>query len=134
MRKGKSYRTARVGRSLVALTVVGSSLESGKAESRLRLLLDTGASYTMLSAETLNTLGYDISQPVGRVRLQSANGIIVAPLVKVAWFNCLGQLLKDFTVVAHTIPADVFDGVLGLDFLIHCRAVIAVAEAEVSFR
>jgi aspartyl protease family protein len=64
----------------------------------------------------------------------SANGIVVAPLVTVEWLNCMGQLLKDFTVASHTIPTDIFDGVLGMDFLIRCRAVISAADGEITFK
>jgi aspartyl protease family protein len=98
---------------------------------KLRLLVDTGASYTILPVEVIEKLGYDTHHPLRQVQMTSANGIVVAPLVKVSWFNCLGQLLKNFPIVAHTIPVASFDGVLGMDFLIRRRAVIAVAEAEI---
>lgn len=134
MKLGKSYRATRFGNTLLASAVVGSGGAAGETEARVRLLVDTGASYTMLKVETLVRLGYDLSQPFGHVRLVSANGIIVAPLVKLSWFNCMGQLLRDFTVAAHTIRGGGFAGVLGMDFLTRCRAIIAVAEGELSFR
>jgi aspartyl protease family protein len=118
----------------MARGVVGADKGSGKAESRARLLVDTGASYTMLPVEILVTLGYDISKRVGSVRLHTANGIVIAPLVTVSWFNCLGHNFKDFTVAAHTIRSAPFDGVLGMDFLIRCRAIISTADGEISFK
>jgi len=124
----KSYRAWRSGNSLLLRAAAGGA--SGDA-LKVRLLVDTGASYTMLPVEAIERLGYDTHHPVGTVRLASANGIVVAPLVKVSWFNCLGQLLKNFPIVAHTIPVASFDGVLGMDFLIRRRALIAVAEAEI---
>lgn len=109
-----------------------ATVGSGDGDAlKVRLLADTGSSYTILPVEVIEKLGYDTHHPLRQVRMVSANGIVVAPMVAVSWFNCIGQLLKDFPVVAHTMPAAAFDGVLGMDFLTRCRAVIAVAEAEI---
>ena len=105
-----------------------------RKQSKARLLVDTGSSYTILPIEALEKLGYDTHNLSRKVRLIGANGVVVAPLVTISWFNCLGQLLKNFTVAAHTIPAASFDGVLGMDFLTRCRAVISVGEAEIRCR
>jgi len=98
------------------------------------MLVDTGAGYTILPVELIDALGYDLTQPIGRVRLITANGLIIAPLVKVSWLNCLGQFVKNFAIAAHTIPSTSFDGVLGMDFLVRRKAVISVAEAQIHCR
>ena len=97
-------------------------------------MVDTGASYTMLPVEGVEALGYDISHPARTVRMIAANGIVVAPVVNVDWFSCLGQRLEKFPVVAHTLPSGTMaDGLLGMDFLTKCRAVISTAEAKIYF-
>ena len=62
----------------------------------------------------------------------TASGIIVAPIVSVPWFHCLGQRVEGFPVAAHTLPPGTFvDGLLGMDFLLRCSAVIAVEPGQI---
>lgn len=125
------YQLSRFGNLLQAQAAIGSR---GGQVGRFRLLVDTGASYTMLPVEVLETLGYDTHHPIRTVRMVAANGIIVAPVVTVAWFSCLGQRLEEFPVVAHTLPAGTkADGLLGMDVLLGCQAIISVAEAKITF-
>ena len=128
MRKRASYRLKRYGNLLLLRAAIGGK---GNDVAVARLLVDTGSSYTILPVEVIEQMGYDLQHPVRRVLMASANGIVAAPMITVSWFNCLGQRLKNFPVVAHTIPNATFDGLLGMDFLTRCRAVIAVAEAEI---
>ena len=117
---------------LLSKAAIGSI---GGEVGRLRLLIDTGASYTMLPIEAVESLGYDISHPTRRVRMIAANGIVMAPVIKVVWFNCLGQKIDDFPIVVHTIPSGTMaDGLLGMDFLVKCRAVISTGEAKIHFQ
>lgn len=84
----------------------------------MRLVVDTGASYTTLPVEVVEALGCDTHHPLRTVRIVAANGIIVAPVVALPWFHCLGQRLSNFSVAAHTLPTGTFvDGLLGMDFL-----------------
>ena len=129
--RGKTYRLERRDSLLLLRAAVGGT--NGQA-SVLRLLLDTGSSYTMLPVEVLEALGYDTHHPSRRARMITASGIIVAPVVRVSWFHCLGQRVEDFTVAAYTLPPSAFvDGLLGMDFLLHCKAVIAVESGEMHF-
>jgi aspartyl protease family protein len=98
----------------------------------LRLLLDTGSSYTVLPVEVVEALGCETSRPLYRVRMVAAGGIIVASVVAVPWFHCLGLRVEDFPVAAHTLPPEAFvDGLLGMDFLLRCGAVISTRDGEV---
>ena len=127
MREGQPYRLARHGNLLVLRAAAGGG---NKGVVVVRLAVDMGASYTTLPVEVVETLGCDTHHPLRTVRIVAANGIIVAPVVALPWFHCLGQRLSNFPVVAHTLPAGTFvDGLLGMDFLTRCRAVIAVGEA-----
>ncbi len=132
MKEEKPYRLLRQGKLLLLRAAVGGK-EGGVVV--VRLLVDTGASQTVLPVEVVEVLGCDTSHPLRMTRMTSANGIIVAPVVAVAWLHCLGQRIESFPAVAHTLPAGTFvDGLLGMDFLSHCQAVISVGEAEIRCR
>jgi len=66
----------------------------------LKLLLDTGASFTIIPVEVAERLGCDLSHPLRRVRVAAANGVLIAPVVPVARFECLGTHYRDMPVVA----------------------------------
>lgn len=81
-------------------------------------LIDTGSSYTLVSWEALTSLGIDAATSRVRRSIMTANGIIQVPEVTVEKFHCLGKVLKDFPVVAHSIPIGAtVGGVLGMNFL-----------------
>ena len=130
MKEGKPYRLHQQGNLLILRGAVGGANGSVVI---LRLLLDTGASYTMLPVEVVEALGCDTHHPLRRVHIIAANGVIVAPVVAVPRFHCLGQRVEQWPVVAHTLPPGAFvDGLLGMDFLTRFQATIAVSGGEVS--
>jgi predicted aspartyl protease len=127
MTQAKRYRASRYRDLLTIHAAIG-----GAGVVVLRLLVDTGASYTMLPMEVVEHIGCDTQHPIERTRIIAANGIILAPRVALPWFHCLGQRFEDFSVIAHTLPPGLpVDGLLGMDFLHRVRAVISVAEAEI---
>lgn len=98
----------------------------------VRLLVDTGSTFTILPVESIERLGYDLLHPLRKERLTAASGIIWAPVIQLSWFNCLGVTLKNFQAIAYTLPPGILaDGLLGMDFLTQCKAVISVAEAKI---
>jgi len=63
-------------------------------------------------------LGYDPASVKKRVRLVTASGFELAPQVSLDRFHCLGQEIRDLSVVCHDLPLDHYvDGLLGMDFL-----------------
>jgi len=50
----------------------------------------------MLPVEAAEALGRDTHHPLRRARIIAANGIVVAPMVAVPWFHCLGQRLEEY--------------------------------------
>ena len=98
----------------------------------VRLLIDTGASYTVLPKKILQRIGCNLKQPLGNKKIVTANGSITVPIVAVPSFNCLGVLQENYPVVALDLPANSFtDGLLGMDFLCEVKAVIDVAQGEI---
>jgi hypothetical protein len=96
----------------------------------VRLLVDTGASYTLLPVKVLNDLGYDTENPIARYdKLVTGGGQTSGiPIIQVASFYCLGKQMIDFPVLAYTLPKSpnqrYWRGVLGMDFLSHFRSAI----------
>jgi predicted aspartyl protease len=120
----KTYRLQRSGNLCWLKAAVGDP--NGEV-SIFRLLIDTGASITILPTYPMQSLGYDLTSK--QMNLVGANGPFKVPLVKVAWINCLGIRAEDFSVGVHTLSGMSFlDGILGMDFLIKHNCGIFPAE------
>ena len=123
----------RYGQNLLAVQATVGSREGGDFV-RVRLLVDTGSSFTILPVQVLQNLGYDTRNPLRRQELVTGQGRIYVPVINVSLFNCVGQLIENFDVVAHDIPPNLrIDGLLGMDFLTRFQAVISVGDAEIKY-
>lgn len=120
-----AYRVSRIGNLLVSRGAV-----HGPGGTKiLRLLVDTGSSFTILPVEALEAIGCNPAAGKDHVRLITGNGIVIAPRVSVEWVHVLGRELKAFSVLAHTIPfGQFFDGLLGMDILTRVQAQINVPQ------
>lgn len=84
----------------------------------LRLVLDTGATNSLVREDLMAFVGYDPSASIDRVRVAMGNGVEIVPRVVVNRFTALGIHRIGFPLLAHALPADAgIDGLLGLDFL-----------------
>ena len=130
----KVYRLLRYGQNLLAVQATVGSREGGDFV-RVRLLVDTGSSFTILPVQVLQNLGYDTRNPLRRQELVTGQGRIYVPVINVSWFNCVGQLIESFEIVAHDLPPNLrIDGLIGMDFLTFFQAVISVSDAEIRFQ
>jgi len=87
-------------------------------KTAVKFVVDTGASYTTISQAMAKQLGLNLENASTVIPLQTANGIIEAPLVSVGSLEVGGFALKDLTVVVHDIfPDPNIAGLLGLNFL-----------------
>ena len=83
-----------------------------------KFVVDTGASYTTISQAMAQQLGLNPTNASTVIPLQTANGVIEAPLVSVGSLAVGGFALKDLTVVVHDVfPDPNIAGLLGLNFL-----------------
>lgn len=83
---------------------------------RVRLILDTGATQTMIRTELLREIGCVISDTPRRVR--SVTGIGQVRSATLTHLESLGVRRGNFTVAAHEFPPGLMtEGLLGLDFL-----------------
>lgn len=93
----------------------------------MRLAVDTGASFTLLSPAVLSSVG---AHPLaGRgLRIASVSGLVAPSISELSWLGCLGHRRDAFPVLAHALPpAARIDGLLGLDFLRDHRLTIDFA-------
>jgi predicted aspartyl protease len=82
------------------------------------LLLDTGATTSLLKRSALIYLGIDPDQSTRRLQMTTGSGVEIVPIVVLTRLSALGQHRFGFSIIAHTLPTNsAVDGLLGLDFL-----------------
>jgi predicted aspartyl protease len=115
------------------LLFLRASINGANGDSlRVRLLVDTGSSYTTLPINLLEDLGYDISAAANRIAIMTAGGMGRAPVLPISTFNCLGQSFSDFSIVALDLPFNpLMSGLLGMDFLNRIGATIDITAAQI---
>jgi clan AA aspartic protease (TIGR02281 family) len=85
-------------------------------------VVDTGASYTMISRATAKELEIDLEKKLPTTPFQTANGVILAPLVSLDSIEVGGLQVKDLTAAVHDVfPDPSISGLLGLNFLRNFR-------------
>lgn len=94
---------------------------TGRARSQvIDMVLDTGASITMLSHDVALTIGCDPAKATRRIEIITASSIEVVPLIIIPTAEVLGQEVKDLEAICHDLPGvSIVDGLLGLNFLRH---------------
>lgn len=92
---------------------------SGPSGSRfIKMLLDTGATFTTIPYEAAIAIGYDPSKSRERVEFITASGIEYEPIINVKSIKALGFENKNFDIVCHNLPPQSsVEGLLGLNFL-----------------
>jgi len=108
------YRAEKRG----SLLLVRAFVEGASGKAYPTLLLDTGSAYTMISQEILESIGCSPAVPKRTQRIITGSGYEIVPVVLVNRFHCMGSLLENFEILAHTLPFGAYvDGLLGMDFL-----------------
>jgi clan AA aspartic protease (TIGR02281 family) len=100
--------------------VVIEATLNGKTPAKL--VVDTGASYTMISAATARELEIDPNRSQRTLPFQTANGVIQAPLASLESIAVGGMEIKNLTAAIHdAVPSSQVAGLLGLNFLSNFR-------------
>ena len=91
-------------------------------KTQVNFVVDTGASYTMISRAVAQNLRIDLEQKYPMVSLQTANGVIEAPLVAIDSIEVGGLQVKNLSAAVYDVFADPnVSGLLGLNYLTHFR-------------
>jgi predicted aspartyl protease len=84
----------------------------------LQLILDTGATTSLLNDAALLTLGYDLASVTDRVQMTTGSLVTSVPRVVLTRLTALGQQRFGFPILGHTLPVSAsVHGLIGLDFL-----------------
>ncbi len=87
-----------------------------------KYVVDTGATYTMISKAMAKELGIDLDRQLPTMPFQTANGLIQAPLISLSSIEVGGMQVKNLTAAVHDVfPDPSVAGLLGLNFLSHFR-------------
>lgn len=116
----------------VSSIVVDLLLEGADGQSSVvvPVVLDTGASLTILATDIMTRLGYDPADPVlDRQRIVTGSGVEYAPRTTVRSATAIGQKVANLDVLCHDLPAESgVDGLLGLNFLRRFKLTIRFAK------
>lgn len=107
-------------------------IEGASGRAYPKLLIDTGSAYTLISQEILESVGCSPAAAKRKQRIITGSGYEIVPVVSVNKFHCLGILLENIEVLAHTLPFGAYvDGLLGMDFLGKFEVEIKLYSGEV---
>jgi clan AA aspartic protease (TIGR02281 family) len=91
-------------------------------KTAVKFVVDTGASYTMISSAVAKELDIDTEQNRRTAPFQTANGVIQAPLISLESITVGGMEIRDLTAAVHDVVPDArIAGLLGLNFLTNFR-------------
>ena len=103
---------------------VYAQMAGPKTSRSMKMVLDTGASLTMVPPEKVLSLGYSI--PVSRdkiVKIFTASGVEYVPIVVIDSLSALGITVRRIEVLCHSLsPDSPVEGLLGINFLSHLPA------------
>jgi len=105
--------------------VIPTRLWGPRGDTLVRLALDTGATGSLVSWDSMMLLGYDPAIVSDRIQMITGGGVEFVPRISVEKIEALGQDRQNFLVLCHTLPSSAtVDGVLGLDFFRERRLII----------
>lgn len=98
-----------------------------------RFALDTGATYTVITAATARRLGITVGEGAPVVTLETANGRLHAPLIMLESLSVHGAEVKDVETAVIDRLGNI-DGLLGLSFLKHFDVDINQSEQTLTLK
>jgi len=105
--------------------LVRTRLSGPEGDAIVRLVLDTGATSTLVNWHVAVLLGCDPSVAPKRIQITTGSGVEFAAQITMERIEALGKVSLAFPVLCHTLPPSAgVDGLLGLDFLRGQRMVL----------
>ena len=108
-------------------------LSGPSGEAMVRLILDTGASRTLVNREVIERLGYSLSTGLPTARVATGSRIENMPIITVSRISALGLERGNLEVLCHNLPAGTsIDGLLGLNFFREKKLIIDFREGLIT--
>jgi hypothetical protein len=103
---------------------------------KIRLMVDTGASNTVIDLTTLLVNDYEFSQRKGEVKVETAKGVAHAYIFTTKSLEGLGIKKKNFEICSYDFLGNgilsEYDGVLGIDFFQNNKICIDFIKSEIT--
>lgn len=100
------------------IIVMEVELEGEEVIERVKMALDTGATYTMIPWKMAEVLGLRPEISERKVKITTASGVEAAPIIVVNSISCASKSVKNVEGIVHDLPErSHVDGLLGLSFL-----------------
>ena len=101
----------------------------------LKFVVDTGASYTLISNAVASDLGIDLGANPRTMPFQTANGLINAPITNIESISIGGLEIRNLAIAIHdAVPDPQIAGLLGLNFLTNFKTGYRYPEGISAFR
>ena len=108
-----------------ALIVVRAHVHGPSGTRIVRLALDTGATWSLINVNPLQSVGYDPTVSLTRVTMVTGSSVEVVPQIALVRIDALGQERRNLPILCHTLPSVIgVEGVLGLHFMREQRLIV----------
>ena len=98
--------------------LIEAEVSGPTGRTSLQLLVDTGATMSLIDPTLLVAVGYDPAASTDQVSVAMGGGVVSVPRLMLNRLTVLGQHRIGFSVLSHALPpAAGADGLLGLDYL-----------------
>ena len=105
--------------------VIFTTISHFDVKRRLKMVLDTGATYCMMPWHVAEELIYKPELSRKYVSISTANGQIKVPMITVESMLALGKKVENCEILVHDLPeTSRVDGLIGLNFLKYCKLLI----------
>lgn len=102
------------------IIIIPTILIGPRGERLIQMILDTGASFTMVAPGTLIEIGCDPNKNHQNRPITTASGIEYVPFLTIPNMKALGVERENIEVCVHSLPPNIpARGLLGLNFLRH---------------
>ncbi len=100
---------------------------------RIQLLLDTGASITLLPREVIEGIGYHIDEDAPRLKLDTVSGSIYSPVLKIEELSIFGVEASEMDIICHDLPMkEGLMGLLGMNFFKNRKLTLDFRKGKIS--
>ncbi len=119
------------------LIIVDIDVEGADGRKLLTLpvVLDTGASSTIIPREVASSLGYDLARVTQQVKIVTGSGVEYVKVIMARKLTAIGEPIEDIEILCHDLPEESkVDGLLGLNFLRHFDIDISFSRGTVTIQ